>query len=1006
MSLRLTCSGGHEWEIADTSERQSASCPICGGLPNTLLTHALLPAADAEALAQTNPDPLSPPARQSALAIPGYEVLSELGRGGAGVVYLARQVALDRLVALKMLLSGPYAGKAELARFHSEAEAIARLRHPHIVQIHDLGEADGRPYFALEYLTGGSLSAKLKRQPQPARQAAELLRTLAQAVHFAHQCGILHRDLKPGNVLLDADGTPKIADFGLARRLDLEAEGLRERWTPSGAVMGTPSYMAPEQARGQTRAFTAAIDIYALGGILYEMLTGRPPFVGESISDTLMQVIDAEPLAPRRLNPRVPRDLETICLHCLQKRPTSRYATAADLADDLDRFLNHRPIRARPVGRLERILKWTRRRPAQAALFAVIALAFALGAAGSAWHQLQLQHKNVELQQALNAEERQKRRNVELLRLSLDVESGYGDYVDEQLKPLPHLTDIRRRLLEKRFAFYRPILAQEPNDPQMRQTQGLAHLAVAVLRQKQEQFDEAETSYRTALERLNLPEEEASPDSRRSFARARVQYATLLTTRKRLDDADRHLHESEQLLERLMTEAPEAETRHALALAYHNRALVLAKKGQAEAARQSYEDAIRLRRQLSDDDPNDDRYPRELAGSYLNLNALYLHLQQPEPARAALLQAETLLLHLPPDVENRALLAGLYVNLGILDRERAPEQSLSALAKALALWSKLAEQFPDVADYRRRTASTHFLLGMGYITAGRLDAAERAFRRHLALSSALIEQKADNREDRHERSKSLYYLSQIAAKSRRFDEAEALGREQRLVLEELLRQQPDDAELHRSLAYLLGELGDLDRVRGIRWRMAPAWTFIPSPPQLGFALHALASLTMGHAYLERAAAVYRLGMKEERLLLKLDSPQAVRHFTGLSRHALALAVVAEQRASYQDMRDAAEGVAEAAQGLSAAPDEGRLFRLAAGCTAHALRLLEGEHSLSVQERQERTRRHAADALALLHRAVAAGFRNVADLQRTPAFAPLRTMLEFQKLLAAVKERQK
>ncbi len=252
--------------------------------------------------------------------ISGYDVEAVIGRGGMGVVFKARHLKLNRLVALKMLLAGAYADAEELERFQREAEAVAALRHPNIVQVHDAGECGGRPYFTMEYVEGGSLAETLARgscERASPRQAAALLATLALAVHSAHQGGIVHRDLKPANILLTHDGTPKISDFGLARRLDGETV-----LTRTGAAVGTPSYMAPEQARGNPLAVGPATDIYALGAILYEMLTDRPPFLAETAAETIQQVIAQDPTPPSRRNARVPRDLETICLKCLPGRRT------------------------------------------------------------------------------------------------------------------------------------------------------------------------------------------------------------------------------------------------------------------------------------------------------------------------------------------------------------------------------------------------------------------------------------------------------------------------------------------------------------------------------------------------------------------------------------------------------------------------------------------------------------------------------------------------------------
>jgi WD40 repeat protein len=313
--------------------------------------------------ARSVPDP-------RAVSVPGYEVVGELGRGGMGVVYLARQTRLGRLTALKVLLAGVHASRDVLARFRAEAVTLARLHHPNIVQIYEVGEENGCPYLTLEYVEGGSLARKLAGTPLPARQAAALVETLARAVYYAHEHGVIHRDLAPGNVLLSADGSPKVTDFGLARLL---AGGASR--TATGEVLGTPSYMAPEQAAGKVREAGPPADTYSLGAILYECLTGRPPFKAETPLDTLVQVVDDEPVPPSRLQPRVPRDLETVCLKCLRKEAPRRYASALELADDLRRFQVSEPIRARPVSSWERAGKWVKRRPALATLAGVSALA-------------------------------------------------------------------------------------------------------------------------------------------------------------------------------------------------------------------------------------------------------------------------------------------------------------------------------------------------------------------------------------------------------------------------------------------------------------------------------------------------------------------------------------------------------------------------------------------------------------------------------------------------------
>jgi serine/threonine-protein kinase len=301
-----------------------------------------------------------------------YELLEEIGSGGMGVIYKARQCSLNRVVAVKMIVAGHLASSADVKRFHAEAQAVASLHHPNIIPIYEVGEHEGQHYFSMRLVEGQNLAEKIHRKElriADGKEAARVVAKVARAVHYAHGQGVLHRDLKPANILLDADNEPHVADFGLARSLKTHSS-----LTHTGSVLGTPSFMAPEQAAGKTKHVTEAADIYSLGAVLYDLLAGRPPFVADSPLSTMVQVLESDVISPRAVNPRVSTDLEHVCLRCLEKRPELRYATAADLAEDLERYLRDEPVALQPARLGLRMRTWARRHPALAYRYAVLAL--------------------------------------------------------------------------------------------------------------------------------------------------------------------------------------------------------------------------------------------------------------------------------------------------------------------------------------------------------------------------------------------------------------------------------------------------------------------------------------------------------------------------------------------------------------------------------------------------------------------------------------------------------
>jgi eukaryotic-like serine/threonine-protein kinase len=401
-------------EAPTIAPRTAAAQPLPGEASTPVHEELTVrPGADATVDLESSGLPSSEPASPTRIRYFGdYEIIRELARGGMGVVFEARQVSLNRKVALKMILAGQLANDTDVKRFYSEAQAAANLDHPGIVPIFEVGQHDGQHYFSMGFVEGQSLSQRLNEGALAAREAATLMATVADAIEYAHQCGVIHRDLKPGNILLDQKGNPRVTDFGLAKTIQGDS-GL----TGSGQILGTPSYMPPEQAGGRRGEVGPAADVYALGATLYCAVTGRPPFQAATAMDTVIQVLSGEPVPPGRLNPSIPRDLETICLKCLEKEPRERYPSAATLAADLRRFLAGEPIAALPSTRLGRAAKWARRKPTLAAAYTLALLAVLLGGLGgtAVWQWRAAEHARDAAKTAqANAERQRETRRTRL----------------------------------------------------------------------------------------------------------------------------------------------------------------------------------------------------------------------------------------------------------------------------------------------------------------------------------------------------------------------------------------------------------------------------------------------------------------------------------------------------------------------------------------------------------------------------------------------------------------
>lgn len=647
----------------------------------------------------------------------GYEVEQEIGRGGMGVVYRARQIGLDRLVALKMLRDVLTATPGDRARFRAEAGAVSRLRHPNIVQIYEVGDLNGQPFLALEYIDGGGLNQHLAGQPLPPGQAAALVETLARAIHFAHTQGIVHRDLKPANVLLhiavgrlhsDAvdpsaicnlqSAIPKITDFGLAKFLDA-ADGP----TRTGEILGTPSYMAPEQVDGRSHTAGPATDVYALGAILYECLTGRPPFLAATALETLEQVRHHEPVSARVLQPRVPRDLDTIALKCLRKEPARRYAASADLADDLRRWQAGEPIRARPTGWGERWLKWARRRPAAAALVGFAIVGFGLAIAGTLMHTARLAIE-------IGRTDEQKRRAADHYRearQTLRHLLSRGE--PSRWPPTTHPSEIYLAQIEEALSFYQAALRSDPADTEVARDMAYAHLTAATAQFLRGQSDRAAANLQSARSILE-PLHAADPDDFATCRHLATCYNVLANAETRTDIAIDLHRKVLALRERLMTgDVDDADRARALAEAVHNLGMSLQVAGQLPEAEVQHRRAIALWRDIRPTS-SDVYVSMSLAESLINLAVL---VQQPpsrlDEATALYREADGLLLPIVDDqrygAEIATSLAIAYLNWSHVHAVSGrTSQAMDQLSQAIQLLDKALAREPKWAVARENRA--------------------------------------------------------------------------------------------------------------------------------------------------------------------------------------------------------------------------------------------------------------------------------------------------------------
>lgn len=716
--------------------------------------------------------------------VTGYQILGELGRGGIGVVYKARQVALNRIVALKFVRGSEIRAKDQ-SRFQAEAEAAAALQHPNVAQIHEIGRCDGRPFLALEYCAGGSLTGRLQRDLLTPREAAQATATLAHAVQYAHEHGILHRDLKPDNVLLGSDGTLKITDFGLAKRFDPGSGQATPGITHAGTILGTPSYMAPEQTEGHADRLS---DVYSLGAILYECLTGRPPFRGASTIDTMLAVTSQEPVPPSKLV-SLPRELEAICLKCLEKIPLRRYESAGELAQDLERFLEGRPTQAQPLTALERTIKWARRRPAAAALIAlgIISLFGLSGLSIGLWRaetaatrarDRALGTMNIALaaiDDILDQEdlpgagdpEVQRQAMLDSVGRSLEKLGQYSGDNPELITRSAKAYLRRGRLLvdtgrldEATSEYARAIalcheqLKQHENDIEWRRELGSAFNRLGGVHFRAGKFTEANASFLAAEDiRRKLVQEVNEPDDEHDLAVTLDNRAGLGADQKdNPAEVENLFEESRQRLADLVKRVPDnPRYKDSLAKSRHNFGRFLSfQPDRSDGAIQATDEARRLWQRLVDQYPLNTLYQTKLAACNAELARMYQLRNDPaaafEYSTASVASWREVVKRHPKVTTFQGMFGIACMRLGQVNIEsQTLEQRVGLLEEAVQALSTVQ----NLPEYRVHSADAYLALAHAYTYLGSTDSARTAFDQAVIRYLDLAKQNPNNDEYRN-----------------------------------------------------------------------------------------------------------------------------------------------------------------------------------------------------------------------------------------------------------------
>jgi len=713
-----------------------------------------------------------------------YELISPLGQGGMGVVYKARQKAANRLVALKIIRPDRMTSMTEVTqrrmvdRFRAEAHAAARLQHDNLVTVYDVGEVDGCHYFSMQYVEGGSLSDQITDRSLDSREAAKFIEPICRAVHAAHREGILHRDIKPANILIE-NGTlrPRIADFGLAKLQNEDQE-----LTRSGEAMGTPSYMPPEQF-GDAASATARSDIYSIGATLYHLLSGRPPFKAATSMATMRQVLNVEPVALRELNPEVDRDLETICMKCLEKEPDRRFQTAEEVADELKRFINREPILSRPLSRPERLWRWCRRNPVVSSLSGLAATSMVVAVVSFAVAYFQTDAARREVEASLGETAKAQQLSEASFQDALSAVNDFFTHVSEdRLLNEPGTEELRHELLDLARNYYQRFLNRRSNDPTVRDEVALSHFRVGLIVEELdspqaavESYDKARDLQLTLLADYPDKNSSAAKATKRALSRTLNALARVTLESGDLDGAEELFNETRKLRLELVESTPDAEERfefdRLLASVDMNLGLLARRRAELDTAGKLYQAAQDLRQKTLPVRPKDPQLRRDLAKGWYNLANLAVDQNDAESLSSnverAIAQLEELLNENPEDLRDRYLLALCYrlkadLNAALIpvDASRLTD-SIDAYNKARLAIQDLSGRSPAVHRYRVELGQLFMNIGQLEAQQQHYDAARVALEQARDVFARLVEEDPDSSEFQQLLTQTIAVLEQL-----------------------------------------------------------------------------------------------------------------------------------------------------------------------------------------------------------------------------------------------------